>query len=111
MIIGRHAEVLERIRGSLEKLPIEYEGAVTDDGAVELLERNHYDVVSIGGGVEGASRARLERVLVARMPEVQLIEVPRSDAASPSGFAKAVISMDGPDELAGILAVLASGRD
>ena len=109
LIIGRHADVMERALASLRGLPIEAEGARTDDQAVELLASNQYDVVSIGGGVDGASRTRLRRVLVARMPEVQLIEVPRPDADSPSGLAKAAISMNGPDELAGILSLLAAG--
>jgi hypothetical protein len=109
LIIGRHAEVLERTLASLKKLPIKTAGALTDDQAAELLESNQYDVVSIGGGVDGASRIRLKQILVARMPSVQLIEVPRPDTDARTELAKPAILMNGPDDLAGILTGIVAG--
>jgi hypothetical protein len=67
-------------------------------------------VVSIGGGVEAASRVRFKDVLIAKMPDVQLIEVPRPDAESIDVLARVPIRMNGPDELATILSGILESR-
>ena len=101
---------MNRILKTLSLLPIRIDGAITDDQAFDFLRRHRYDVISIGGGVEAASRTRLKQVLAATMPDIQVIEVPRPDAGSFDGLTKKPIQMDGPDELLGILSGILEGK-
>jgi hypothetical protein len=110
LIIGRHQETLARILKTLNVLPVRIDGTTTDEQAFDLLRRNRYDVISIGGGVEAASRTRLKEVLIATMPDIQVIEVPRPDAESMDAFAKKPIPMNGPEELAVILSGILERR-
>jgi hypothetical protein len=103
LILGRHQDILNRVLAALNKLPVRIDGAITDDQAFDFLDRNQYDVISIGGGIEAETRERIRDVLITNMPDIQVIEVPRSDAESMDCLAKKPIQMDGPDELHMIL--------
>jgi hypothetical protein len=111
LIIGRHRDTLDRTLTSLSTLPIRIDGAISDDAAFDFLMRNRYDVISIGGGVEDTSRTRMKELLIARMPDIQVIEVPRPGAESIDVLAKKPIQMEGPDELAAILSSLLGRRE
>ena len=103
LIIGRHPTVMRRTLAGLLKLPIRVDGAIGGAQAVDFLKSKYYDVVSVGGRIGPAARDRMSRVLLARMPEAQVIEVPRSDADSIRLPVKPTIRIDGPDDLAEIL--------
>jgi hypothetical protein len=110
LIIGRHRDTMDQTLKTLSLLPIRIDGAITDVQAFDFLSRHRYDVISIGGGVDAASRTRLKEVLVARMPDIQVIEVPRPDSESIDLHSRKPIQMNGPDELAKILSGILERR-
>jgi hypothetical protein len=103
LIVGRHQEVLDRVLNTLRELPVQIDGALTDEQVVDFLSHNRYDVISIGGGVDAETRSRIQEILTLTMPDIQVIEVPRPGTKSIDVLAKKPIQMDGPDELFRIL--------
>ncbi|MEI7945603.1 MAG: hypothetical protein WCJ02_02855 [bacterium] len=111
LLLGRHLDLLNRVLPTLNHLPLRIDGATTDDQAFAFLNRNRYDVISIGGGIEATSRTRIKDILIKNMPDIQVIVVPRPDAESFDGLAKQPIQMEGPDELALILSGIVERRN
>lgn|GEM_PF-376519 len=106
LIIGRHPTVMRRALASLRQLPILVDGAIGGAEAITCLKRKRYDVVSVGGRIGPAARTRISRILLARMPEAQILEVPRRDSDSIRLPVRPTIRIDGPDDLAGVLSRL-----
>lgn len=75
LVIGRHPDIQQTILRLLNNQPGWHAaGALMDEEAVDLFAAQPFDVVLIGGGVDGSSEAKLAAEFKNRKPDVKIIQ-------------------------------------
>lgn len=75
LVIGRHADVLEKVIGLLERHGYQAVGSTTDEGALTAVRSMKMDAVLIGGGVETPSRELFHTLFPEIKPGIIVIDV------------------------------------
>jgi CheY-like chemotaxis protein len=74
LVVGRHPEIMLRVKGLLESAGHAPLGALTDGEAMSLIHSSAPDALLLGGGVEPASRAALAEAFREARPGRPVIE-------------------------------------
>ncbi len=74
LIIGRHPQIMETVVRLIEsQRGWTAKGALTDEEAVALFQKENFELVLIGGGVEETSEDKLKEVFLMKNPAVKII--------------------------------------
>lgn len=74
LIIGRNALILETVLRLINSQPSYHgSGATTDEEALKLFERNAFDLVLIGGGVDVSSETMISEMFRKKNPSIKII--------------------------------------
>jgi DNA-binding NtrC family response regulator len=74
LIIGRHPEMLEKVKSLLQQNGYKSLGVVTDEEAINIFKTNVIEAVVIGGGVEFESRQYFKNEFSKLNPAVKIID-------------------------------------
>ncbi|MBS2013606.1 MAG: hypothetical protein JST00_12000 [Deltaproteobacteria bacterium] len=68
LVVGRHPEIMARVRALLEGAGFRTVSALTDDEAIRQMREASPGALLLGGGVEETSRAQLAETFRAALP-------------------------------------------
>ncbi len=74
LVVGRHADIMERVKGLLESGGYTHIGALTDADALKAMVTGSPDALLIGGGVELDARPALIAAFKLHRPGRPVIE-------------------------------------
>ena len=75
LVIARNEEILRTIERLINNNPKWHATAcVTDDDAITACDKQAFDLVLIGGGVDEVSEAHLRRYIAERWPGTKIIQ-------------------------------------
>jgi DNA-binding response OmpR family regulator len=74
LVVGRQADIMERVRALIESEGYQHIGALTDDEALALMATAKPDALLLGGGVEATSRTLLVREFALARPGRPVVE-------------------------------------
>ena len=75
LVIGRHPEILQTVLRLINKNEA-WEGIGTGDDieAIEFFQRQDFDIVLIGGGVERESEAHFRAIFTQHKPTIKIVQ-------------------------------------
>ncbi|MFB9842749.1 hypothetical protein [Mucilaginibacter ginsenosidivorans] len=75
LVIGRNEQILNTIERLINNNPKWHATAcLTDDAAISACDRQRFDLVLIGGGVDEDSEANLRKAIAERHPGTPIIQ-------------------------------------
>lgn len=74
MVIGRHADMLQKVINLLHVNNYDAKGATTNHEAIQLFSNFNFDAVIIGGGVDEESRVVFHTEFLKRKPSIKVID-------------------------------------
>jgi DNA-binding response OmpR family regulator len=73
-VLSRDAEVLESVLQFFRKMEYEADGETENEKALAVFPLKKYDIVVIGGGVDGKTRILLKKEFPKTSPDVEFVE-------------------------------------
>ena len=83
LVIGRHASLMSHLLRQMRQAGFEVTGVDTDAEALALIQQGHFEVVTIGGGVEPPSRAAFKAEAQRQTPSPTVLEIYGPDTLLP----------------------------
>lgn len=74
LVIGRHAEMMDKVISLLQQEGYDAEGYQTNETAIAAFRNGHFHAVVIGGGVDHQSRDLFHQEFNAINPVVKIID-------------------------------------
>ena len=74
LVIGRHADMLQKVTGMLQQNGYTALGETGNDAAIALFKSERFDAVIIGGGVAGESRMLFHQLFPQLHPAIKIID-------------------------------------
>lgn len=74
LVVGRHPDIMVRVKQLLDSAGYDHLGALTDVEATQLMRSAKPDALLLGGGVEPSSRSELSTAFKMLRPRCPVVE-------------------------------------